>query len=153
MSNSGGIYLHKEQVADRMKGCSHGDCELSTGGTWVRPNTKQNQQRRERKGEVSSSVPVESLSPCKKITRSHVAIGLHEQASFNERRVKVRQLGAAICNCTVCEGCGEELLSILRSVVVRLLPIPMKVLLGQPSRVKSSGNILSTHHTVVLLSK
>ena len=47
MSNSGGIYLHKEQVADRMKGCSHGDHELSTGGTWVRPNTKQNQQRRE----------------------------------------------------------------------------------------------------------
>lgn len=34
MSNSGGIYLHQEQVVDRMNCCSqHGDHGLSTEGT------------------------------------------------------------------------------------------------------------------------
>lgn len=34
MSNSGGIYLYKERVADRMNRCSqHRDHGLSTGGT------------------------------------------------------------------------------------------------------------------------
>lgn len=71
-------------------------------------------QRRERKGEAFSSVLVEPLSSRKKkVTRSHVAIGLHEQASFNERRVKVRELWITIYNCTACEGYGGELPSIL----------------------------------------
>lgn len=70
----------------------------------------------------------------------------------SEGRVKISQLWAITCNYTTSEGCREELLNILGLVVVRLLPFPIKLLLGQLSSVESSGNLSWEVITVVLLN-